>query len=62
VRLQVQRPELINAEDDLWLAGLGDDLAVGDGVQVLDPGLLDRIVRVCGGLPGFQALKDIPGA
>jgi hypothetical protein len=45
MRLEVQRPELVHAEDNLRLAGLGDDLAVGDRIQVLDPGLLDRVVR-----------------
>jgi hypothetical protein len=57
VELEVQRLEFIGAEDHLWFAGFGDDLAVGDRIQVLDPGLLDRIVRVGGGLPGFQPLK-----
>ena len=37
--------------------GSGIDLAVGDRIQVLDPGLLHRVVRVGGGLPGFQPLK-----
>jgi hypothetical protein len=44
--LQVQRPELIHAEDHLWLAGIGDDLAVSDHVQALDPGFLRRVMRV----------------
>jgi len=58
VGLEVQRPELIHAEDHLRLAGLGGDLTVGDRVQVLNPGLLDRVVRVGGGFPGgFQPLK-----
>ena len=57
VRLEIQRPELVHAEDHLWFAGLGDDLTVGDRVQVLDAGLLDRIVGVGGGFPGFQPLK-----
>src|SRR5215469_13098188 len=57
VGLEVQRPELVYAEDHLWFAGLGDDLTVGDRIQVLDAGLLGRIVRVGRGLPGFQPLK-----
>jgi hypothetical protein len=57
VRLEVQRPELVHTEDHLWFAGLGDDLTVSDRVQVLDPGLLHRVVRVCGGFPGLDALK-----
>ena len=57
VGLQVQRPELVHAEDHLRLAVLGYDLAVGDRVQVLDPGLLRRVVGVAGGFPGLQALK-----
>jgi hypothetical protein len=40
VWLEVQRPELIHAEDHLRLAGLGDDFTVSDGIQMLDPGLL----------------------
>jgi len=57
VRLEVERPELVHAEDDLWLGALGDDLAVGDGVQVLDPGLLDRIVRVFWMLSKFSDVE-----
>jgi hypothetical protein len=57
MRLQVQRPELVHAENDLRLAGLGDDLTVSDRIQVLDPGLLHRVIGVFGGLPGFQPLK-----
>jgi hypothetical protein len=57
VGLEVQRPELVHAEDDLWLAGPGDDLMAGDRIQVLGPGLVDRVVRIGGGLPGFQPLK-----
>jgi hypothetical protein len=56
--LQVERPELVHAENHGRLIGLGDDLAVGDGVQVLDAGLLGRVVRVAGGLPGLYGLKD----
>jgi hypothetical protein len=55
--LQVQRPELVHAEDDLRLTGIRGDLTVGNRVQVLDPGLLGRVVRVLAGLPGFQPLK-----
>jgi hypothetical protein len=39
------------------LALLRYDLAVGDRVEVFDAGLLGRVVRVSGGLPGLQALK-----
>jgi hypothetical protein len=60
VGLQVQRPELVHAEDHLRFAGFGDDLPVGDRIQVLDPGLPHRVVRVGGGLPGFQPLKGDP--
>ena len=56
-RLQVERPEFINAEDDLRVAVRRGDLPVGDRVQVLDAGLLRRVLRVFGGLPGFQPLK-----
>ncbi|MGW5366253.1 hypothetical protein [Actinopolymorpha pittospori] len=55
--LEVQRAELVHAEDDLGLAVLGYDLTVGDGVEVLDSGLLRGVVGVVGGLPGLHALK-----
>jgi hypothetical protein len=57
VGLEVQGPEFVDAEDHLWFAGFGGDLAVGDGIQVLDAGFLHRVVRVGGGFPGFQPLK-----
>jgi hypothetical protein len=57
VRLEVERTELVQAEDDFGLAFVGDDLAVGDCVEVLDAGLLGRVVGVTGGLPGLHALK-----
>jgi hypothetical protein len=44
--------------DRPWRFGQDD----GDGVQVLDAGLLLRIARVLGGLPDLYPLKDIPGA
>src|SRR5580658_3149592 len=40
VRLQVERPDLINAEDNRRVVVIWGDLAVGDRVQLLDPGLL----------------------
>jgi hypothetical protein len=55
--LQVQGSEFIDAEDHFRVAGLRGDLAIGDRVQVLDPCFLRRVLRVLGGLPGFQALK-----
>jgi hypothetical protein len=54
MRLEVQRPELIHTEDHLRLARLGDDLTVGDRIQMLNPGLLQRIVPIFGCLPGFS--------
>ena len=57
VRLEVERPELIHAEHHLWFAIVGDDLPVGDRVQVFHPRLLGRVVRIAGGLPGLYALK-----
>jgi hypothetical protein len=54
VRLQVERPELINAEDNRRVAVIWGDFAVGDRVQLLDPGLLLRVPRVLGGLPRFS--------
>ncbi len=38
--LEVQRAELIEAEEDLGFAGFGDHFAVGDRIQVLDASLL----------------------
>ena len=40
-----------------WPQGIVPEQADGDGVQVLDAGLLRRVAGVFGGLPGFQALK-----
>ncbi len=57
VRLDVQRPELVHTKDHRRLAGCRPDLAVGDAVQVLDAGLLGRIVRIRGRLPGLYPLK-----
>lgn len=54
---EVERPELVHTEDDFGLADLGYDLGVGDRVEVLDPRLLGRVVRITGGFPGLQALK-----
>ena len=55
--LQVQRAELVHAEDHARAAGPGGRLAVGDRVQVLHPGLLGRVVQVTRGLPGLHGLK-----
>jgi hypothetical protein len=55
VRHQIEGSELIRAEDDFGFAILGYDLAVGDRIEVLDAGLLGRVVRIIGGLPGLQA-------
>jgi len=44
VRLKVEGPELVHAEDNFGLARLGHDLAVGDRVEVFDPGLLGGVV------------------
>nr|WP_208869351.1 hypothetical protein [Streptomyces virginiae] len=57
VGLEVGRSELGHAEDDFGFAFLGYDLAAGDGVEVLGPRLLGRVVGVAGGLPGLHALK-----
>ncbi|MGC4885798.1 hypothetical protein [Micromonospora sp. DT227] len=40
VGLEVERPELVQAEHDLGFDPLGQDLAARDGVEVLDAGLL----------------------
>ena len=52
--LQVQRAGLTEAEHDLRVAGPGSHLAVGDGIQVLDPRLLRCVLRVFGALPCFR--------
>jgi hypothetical protein len=59
LRLQVQRAELIHAEDHLRVAVTGGRLAVGDRVQLLDPRLLLLVLRVFRGFPGFQPLTLI---
>jgi hypothetical protein len=38
--LQVQRANFVHAKDHFRFAGLGDDLTVGDRVQVFDPAFL----------------------
>ena len=55
--LQVQRAKLIHADDHVRVAGLGGRLAVSERVQVLHPGLLGRVIRVGGLLPGLHGLK-----
>jgi hypothetical protein len=57
VAYEVEGPELVQAEDDFGFTVLGYHLAVGDRVEVLDPGLLGRVVRVAGGLPGLRVSK-----
>jgi hypothetical protein len=54
---QVEWSELVQAEDDVGFVVLGYDLAVGDGVEVLDAGLSGGVVGVAGGLQGLYALK-----
>ncbi|XNR94450.1 hypothetical protein NRF20_43685 [Streptomyces sp. R-74717] len=55
--LEVDRAELVHAEDDFGLALLGHHLAVGDGIEMLDAGLLGRVIGVVRGLPALYALK-----
>jgi len=57
VGYQIERSELVHAEDDFGLFPFGYDLAVGNRVEVFDAGLLGRVVGITGGLPGLQALK-----
>lgn len=61
-RRQAERNELVYAVDHFGLAVLGYDLAVGNRAGVLVPGLLGCVVRIAGGLPGFQALQETPSA
>jgi len=60
MRLQIEGPELIGAEDHLWIARLGRNLPAGDRVKVLDPGFLRRVARVRGGLPGSRSSMRRP--
>ncbi|WSP77916.1 hypothetical protein OG324_15675 [Streptomyces sp. NBC_01236] len=46
VGLEVERAELVHAEDDFGFAVLRYDLAVGNRAEVLDPRLLGRVVGV----------------
>jgi hypothetical protein len=57
VGLQVQRAELVDADDHLRVAGLNLAGAVHQPVQVQDAVLLGLEVRVARLLPGLQALK-----
>jgi hypothetical protein len=57
VRLEVERPELIDADDCIWVARLGIDGAVHQAVQVQDPVLLGLEVWIAGLLPGLDHLK-----
>src|SRR5215213_8043163 len=57
VRLQVERSELVDADDDLRVALARFGLAVGDGIQLEDPVLLRLEVGVVAHLPGLDALK-----
>jgi hypothetical protein len=43
VGLEVERAELVRAAHDFGLAFLGHDLALGDGVEVFDAGLLGGV-------------------
>jgi hypothetical protein len=57
VRLEVKRPELIDADNHMGVARLGIDGAVHQAVQVQDPVLLGREVRIAGLLPGLDHLQ-----
>jgi hypothetical protein len=55
--LEVERAELVDADDDVGIADLDVDGAVHQAVQVQNPVLLGLEVRVARLLPGLQALK-----
>src|SRR5712691_7717225 len=57
LRLQVERPELIEADDDVGVVRARLRDAVGDRVQLEDPVLLGLEGRVVGALPRPQGLK-----
>jgi hypothetical protein len=55
--LEVERAELVHADDHVRIAGLDVGGAVHQPVQVQDPVLLRFEVRISRLLPGLQALK-----
>jgi len=57
LRLQVERPELVQADDDRRIVGAGLDQPVGDRVQPQDPVLLGLEGGVVGTLPAPHGLK-----
>jgi hypothetical protein len=57
VGLEVERAELVDADDDVGIADLDVDGAVHQAVQVQNPVLLGLEVRVARLLSGLQALK-----
>jgi hypothetical protein len=57
VRLEVEGPELVVADDDLGITLVGLGFPVGDVVELENPVLLHLEVGVVGLLPGLYGLK-----
>ena len=57
MRLEVERPELIDADDPIWVDRLGIDGAVHQAGQVQDPVLLGLEVWIAGLLQVLDYLK-----
>ncbi len=55
--LEVEGAELVVADDDVGVAGLGLGIPIGDVVELEDPVLLDFEIGVVGLLPGLDGLK-----
>ncbi len=60
MRLEVERPELVAADDDAGIARPCLDLSVGQVIELEDALLLQLEVGVAGFLPGLDGLKDTP--
>jgi hypothetical protein len=55
--LQVQRPELVHAEDHAGITEAGFGQAVGDRVEGQHPGGLGVVIGIGAGLVGLHRLK-----
>src|SRR5262249_17934871 len=50
--LEAERPKLVHADHHLRIARARGSFTVGDGIQVLNAGLLRGVARVFGRFPG----------
>lgn len=60
MRLQIERPELVDADHNIWITSPTPAFPVGEEVQIQHPILLGFVVRVGGFLPRLYALKPDP--